>query len=62
MPTKPYSLMHFSMAGMQVFGSTPGDCGSMATPMKLSGNSLLTRQHNSLQIEAQVEDTSKSPM
>ncbi len=30
--------------------------------MKWSGNSLLTRQHSSLQIAAQVDDTSKSPM
>ena len=46
---------------MQVLGSTPGDCGSMAAPMKLSGNSSLTRKHSSLQIAAQVELVSKSP-
>ena len=62
MPTKPYCLTHFSISGMQVLGSTPGDCGSIAAPMKWSGNSLLTRAHSSLQIAAQVEDTSKSPM
>src|SRR5437868_3678115 len=27
MPTLPYSLTHFSSSGMQVRGSTPGDCG-----------------------------------
>jgi hypothetical protein len=47
---------------MQLFGSTPGDCGSMAAPMKLSGNSFATRAHSSLQIAAQVELTLKSPM
>ena len=47
---------------MQVFGSTPGLCGSIAAPMKLSGNSLETRKQSSLQIEAQVELTAKSPM
>ena len=62
MPTKPYSLTHFSISGMHVFGSTPGDCGSIAAPMKLSGKSRLTRQHSSLQIAAQVDDTLKSPM
>ena len=62
MPTKPYSLTHFSSSGMQVFGSTPGDCGSIAAPMKLSGNSFATRAHSSLQIAAQVDDTWKSPM
>jgi hypothetical protein len=54
--------MHFSISGMQVLGSTPGDCGSIAAPMKLSGKSLAIRAHNSLQIAAQVEDTWKSPM
>ena len=47
---------------MQVFGSTPGDCGSIAAPTKLSGKSCATRKHSSLQIAAQVDDTSKSPM
>src|SRR5438105_7734669 len=62
MPTLPYSLTHFSSSGMQVRGSTPGDCGSIATGTKWSGNSLLTRKHSSLQIAAQVDDTFKSPM
>src|SRR5271170_4162196 len=62
MATKPYSLTHLSSSGMQVFGSTPGLCGSIAAPMKLSGNSFETRQQSSLQIEAQVEETAKSPM
>ena len=62
MPTLPYSLTHFSSSGMQVFGSTPGDCGSIATGTKWSGNSWLTRKHSSLQIAAQVDDTLKSPM
>ena len=39
MPTNPYSLTHVSSSGMQVFGSTPGLCGSMAAPMKWSGKS-----------------------
>jgi hypothetical protein len=47
---------------MQLRGSTPGDCGSIAAPMKWSGNSWLTRKHSSLQMAAQVEDVSKSPM
>jgi len=62
MPTAPYSLTHFSNSGMQVAGSTPGDCGSMATGTKCSGNKVETRKHNSLQIAAQVEETWKSPM
>src|SRR3954466_11714518 len=62
MPTLPYSLTHFSSSGMQVFGSTPGDWGSIPTGTKLSGKSLLTRKHSSLQIAAQVDDTLKSPM
>src|SRR6478735_12808521 len=61
-PTLPYSFTHFSSSGMQVFGSTPGDCGSIATGTKWSGNNLLTRKHSSLQIAAQVDDTLKSPM
>ena len=47
---------------MQVFGSTPGLCGSIAAPMKFSGKSLATRWISSLQIAAQVELTAKSPM
>jgi hypothetical protein len=47
---------------MQVAGSTPGDCGSIATGTKWSGNSFATRKHSSLQIAAQVELTWKSPM
>src|SRR5205085_11089468 len=62
MPTQPYCSMHFAISGRQVRGSTPGDCGSIATGTKLSGNSSLTRKHSSLQIAAQVLDTLKSPM
>src|SRR5215210_73891 len=62
MPTKPYSLTHFSSSGMHVLGSTPGDWGSIAAPTKLSGKSWLTRAQSSLQIADQVEDTLKSPM
>ena len=47
---------------MQVFGSTPGLCGSMATGTKWSGKSWLTRKQSSLQIAAQVLETWKSPM
>ena len=47
---------------MHVAGSTPGDCGSMAAPMKLSGNNWLMRKHSSLQIPAQVAEVLKSPM
>ncbi len=47
---------------MQVFGSTPGLCGSIAAGMKWSGKSCATRKHSSLQIAAQVAETSKSPM
>ena len=47
---------------MQVFGSTPGDCGSIAAPMKWSGKRRLTRWQSSLQIAAQVALVSKSPM
>ena len=47
---------------MHVFGSTPGLCGSIAAPMKWSGKSFETRKQSSLQIEAQVELTAKSPM
>src|SRR5690606_19905007 len=61
-PTAPYSLTHFSSSGTQVAGSTPGDCGSMAAMTKLSGNSVATRWHSSLQIADQVLDTWKSPM
>ena len=39
---------------MQLAGSAPGDCGNMAAPMKLSGNSCATRAHSSLQIAAHV--------
>ncbi len=46
---------------MQVRGSTPGDWGSIAAPMKLSGKSRLTRQQSSLQIAAHVELVWKSP-
>ena len=62
MPTAPYSLTHLSNSGMHVAGSTPGDCGSMATGTKCSGNKVETLKHSSLQIAAQVEDTAKSPM
>jgi len=62
MPTLPYCSMHFTSSGMQVAGSTPGLCGSIAAGMKWSGKSCETRQHSSLQIAAQVELTSKSPM
>src|SRR3954452_24447310 len=62
MPTLPYCSMHFTISGMQVFGSTPGDCGSMATGTKCCGNNCATRKHSSLQIAAQVLETSKSPM
>ncbi len=47
---------------MQVAGSTPGLCGSIAAGMKCSGKSSLTRKHSSLQIAAQVLLTPKSPM
>jgi hypothetical protein len=47
---------------MQLAGSTPGLCGSIAAGMKWSGNSWLTRWHSSLQMAAQVLLTSKSPM
>jgi hypothetical protein len=47
---------------MQLFGSTPGLCGSIAAGMKWSGNSRATRTHSSLQIAAQVDETLKSPM
>jgi hypothetical protein len=47
---------------MQLRMSTPGDCGSMAAPMKLSGKSCATRWHSSLQIAAQVALVLKSPM
>ncbi|MCY1543278.1 hypothetical protein D9M68_790890 [compost metagenome] len=47
---------------MQVAGSTPGLCGSMATGTKWSGNSVETRKQSSLQIAAQVLETLKSPM
>ncbi len=57
MPTAPYSLTHFSSSGMQVAGSTPGLCGSMATGTKLSGNRVETRWHSSLQMAAQVLET-----
>src|SRR5215213_8080457 len=61
-PIKPYSLMHFSISGMHVLGSTPGDCGNIAAPIKLSGKSWLTRAQSSLQIADHVEDTLKSPI
>jgi hypothetical protein len=60
--TLPYCVTHFSSSGMQVFGSTPGDCGSIAAGMKLSGKSSPTRKQSSLQMAAQVDETSKSPM
>ncbi len=47
---------------MQVLGSTPGLCGSIAAPMKLSGKSFETRKQSSLQIAAHVELTPKSPI
>ena len=47
---------------MQVSGATPGLCGSIAAGTKWSGNRRLTRKQSSLQIAAQVDDTSKSPM
>ncbi len=62
MATLPYCSTHFTSSGMQVFGSTPGDCGNMAAGMKWSGNSSATRKHSSLQMAAQVDDTLKSPM
>src|SRR6476646_3809732 len=62
MPTLPYSRTHFSSSGMQVAGSTPGDCGSIATGTKWSGKSCDTRKHSSLQMAAQVAETLKSPM
>src|SRR5450830_181269 len=62
MPTLPYCSTHLTSSGMQVAGSTPGDCGSMAAGMKWSGNSSLTRKHSSLQMAAQVDEVSKSPM
>src|SRR6185437_16420104 len=62
MPTAPYCSTHFSSSGMQVAGSTPGDCGSMAAIANESGKSCATRWHSSLQIAAQVLETSKSPM
>ena len=40
MPTKPYSLTHFSSSGMQVAGSTPGDCGSIAAGDEVVGEQL----------------------
>ncbi len=62
MATLPYCSTHFTSSGMQVFGSTPGLCGSIAAGMKWSGKSLATRKQSSLQMAAQVEETSKSPM
>ncbi len=62
MPTLPYCSTHFTSSGMQVLGSTPGLCGSIAAGVKRSGNNWLTRQQSSLQIAAQVLLTSKSPM
>jgi hypothetical protein len=47
---------------MQLRGSTPGDCGSMAAPTKCAGNSCATRWHSSLQMAAQVALVSKLPM
>ena len=47
---------------MQVAGSTPGDCGSIAAGTKWSGNSCATRKQSSLQIAAQVAEVWKSPM
>ena len=47
---------------MQVAGSAPGDCGSIAAGMKWSGKSCATRKHSSLQIAAQVLEICKSPM
>jgi len=47
---------------MQVAGSTPGDCGSIAAVTKCSGKSWATRWQSSLQIAAQALETSKSPM
>ena len=62
MPTLPYCSTHFTSSGMQVAGSTPGLCGSIAAGMKWSGKSWLTRKQSSLQIAAQVLLTWKSPM
>ena len=46
---------------MQLLGSTPGLCGSMAAPAKWCGNSSETRKHSSLQMAAHSDDTPKSP-
>jgi len=60
--TLPYCSTHLASSGMQLFGSTPGLCGSIAAGMKCCGKSRLTRKHSSLQIAAQVLETWKSPM
>src|SRR5918911_71534 len=60
--TFPYCSTHFTSSGMQVLGSTPGLCGSIAAGMKWSGNSFDTRKQSSLQIAAHVLENSKSPM
>src|SRR6185437_6221493 len=48
-------------SGMQVEGSTPGLCGSIAAGTKWFGKSRLTRKQSSLQIAAHALDTWKSP-
>ena len=59
--TAPYSSTHLASSGMQVAGATPGSAATRRR-QKWSGNRRLTREHSSLQIAAQVVDTSKSPM
>src|SRR6188474_3067737 len=60
--TNPYSLTQRSSSGRHVFGSTPGDCGSMPQPAKCAGNRPATRWISSLQIAAHVELVLKPPM
>ncbi len=60
--TAPSSSTARRSSGRQVAGSTPGDWGSIAPIANRSGNRVLTRCTRSLQIRAQVEETSKSPM
>jgi hypothetical protein len=49
-------------SGRQVFGSTPGDCGSMPQPAKWAGKSRDTRWISSLQMADHVELVSNPPM
>ena len=62
MATKPSSLTQRSSSGRHVAGSTPGDCGSIAAPMKWSGKRSTTRAIRSLQIVDHAELVSKPPM